>query len=189
MFHLKRILTTACVACLFFVQSIAAPVINEIMYRPGSGYPEDTGLEFIEIHNPDSEAIDISGWAITTGAGFEFPSDTILSGGGFAVIASDPTALQAASGIGGVFGPWASGATLANNGETITLSEPDGDGGWNVVDEVDYASEGDGLRARWDTSYDHRAVMAAWPTGVSNPGLVTVPTPGPPRISTWRALP
>ena len=29
----------------------------------------------------------------------------------------------------------------------------------------DYASEGDGLRARWDTSYDHRAVMAAWPEG------------------------
>ncbi len=29
----------------------------------------------------------------------------------------------------------------------------------------DYASKGDGLRARWDTSYDHRAVMAAWPEG------------------------
>ena len=29
----------------------------------------------------------------------------------------------------------------------------------------DYASDGDALRARWDTSYDHRAVMAAWPEG------------------------
>ncbi len=29
----------------------------------------------------------------------------------------------------------------------------------------DYASKGDALRARWDTSYDYRAVMAAWPEG------------------------
>jgi uncharacterized protein YfaS (alpha-2-macroglobulin family) len=31
-------------------------------------------------------------------------------------------------------------------------------------DEV-YASDGDRLRARWDTSYDHRAVLASWETG------------------------
>jgi len=28
-----------------------------------------------------------------------------------------------------------------------------------------FASEGDALRARWDTSYDHRAVLASWETG------------------------
>jgi len=31
-------------------------------------------------------------------------------------------------------------------------------------DEV-FASEGDALRARWDTSYDHRAVLASWDAG------------------------
>ena len=121
MTHRQSFLLATCLAGLLSVQAFASPVINEIMYRPGTGYPENTGLEFIEIHNPDSEDVDLSGWAITTGADFTFPSGTILPAGGFASSASDPTALQSVAGIGGVFGPWASGATLANNGETITL--------------------------------------------------------------------
>lgn len=52
----------------------AAPVFNEIMYRPGPGYPENTALEFIELDNPDTTATDLSGWAITQGAGYPFPA-------------------------------------------------------------------------------------------------------------------
>lgn len=120
----------------------AAPVINEIMFRPGPGYPENTTLEFIEIHNPDAAAVDVSGWAITTGADFTFPAGTTIPAGGYLVVSPNPAALQTAAGASGVLGPWKSGATLANNGETITLARPDGDE-WIVVDEVDYASEGD----------------------------------------------
>lgn len=29
----------------------AAVVINEINYRPGTAFPENTSLEFIELHN------------------------------------------------------------------------------------------------------------------------------------------
>jgi hypothetical protein len=125
----------------------AAPVINEIMYRPGPGYPENTALEFIEIHNPDTTAADLSGWAITKGADFTFPAGTTLAAGGYLVVAADPTALKAAhtaAAAATVLGPWKSGARLANNGETVTLAKPGTTAGtWTTVDSVDYANEGD----------------------------------------------
>lgn len=121
----------------------AAPVINEIMYRPGTGYPENTAHEFIELHNPDAVAVDLAGWAITTGADFTFPAGTTLSANGYLVVAANPAALQAATGLTGVLGPWASGARLANNGEKVTLARPGDDDTWTIVDQVEYASEGD----------------------------------------------
>lgn len=119
------------------------PVINEIMYRPGTGYPENTGLEFVEIHNPDAVAVDLSGWALTKGVDFVFPAGATLEAGGYLVVSPDPSALQASAGITGVLGPWEAGDKLSNNGETVTLSQPDGAGGWIDVDTVDYADEGD----------------------------------------------
>jgi len=134
---------SSAVAGLLAVGLHADPVINEILYRPGATYPEDTTLEFIEIHNPDATAADLSGWAITTGVEYVFPSGTVLAAGGYAVVAADPNALAAATGLKGVLGPWTSGVTLANNGETITLSMPGGGGGWTTVDTIAYADEGD----------------------------------------------
>lgn len=121
----------------------AAPVINEIMYRPGSTYPENPSLEFIEIFNPDSVAVDLSGWAFTSGVGFTFPAGTLLGAGAYLVVAGDPPALSAATGLSGLLGPWTSGATLSDKGEKIVLSAPDGEGGWTVVDKIEYADEGD----------------------------------------------
>ncbi|MBL9200806.1 MAG: lamin tail domain-containing protein, partial [Opitutaceae bacterium] len=125
----------------------AAPVINEIMFRPGPGYPENTALEFIEIHNPDSSAVNLAGWALTTGVDYTFPAGTSLASGGYLVVAANPTALRAASAqaaAGTVLGPWRSGATLANKGERITLARPGSAAGeWIEVDSVAYANEGD----------------------------------------------
>lgn len=149
----------------------AAPVINEIMYRPGTGYPENTALEFIEIHNPDASAVDISGWAITTGADFTFPSGTTIPAGGFLVVSSNPTALRAASAgaaAATVVGPWKAGATLANKGETITLSKPGSTAGtWETVDEIDYADEGDWATRTRDTLGGWSWVTAAGGGGMS----------------------
>lgn len=121
----------------------AAPVINEIMYRPGTTYPENTGLEFVELHNPGTAAVDLSGWAFTDGVAYTFPAGTTLPAGGFLVVASNPTTLAASGGYSGALGPWTGGDKLSNNGETITLSQPNGSGGWTTIDEVDYADEGD----------------------------------------------
>ncbi|PAW66592.1 MAG: hypothetical protein B9S34_07760 [Opitutia bacterium Tous-C1TDCM] len=119
-----------------------APVLNELMARPGTGYPEDPALEFIEIHNPDTTAASLAGWALTQGVDFVFPAGTSIPAGGYLVVAANPAALRAAApalAAAAVVGPWRSGATLANRGETVTLANAAG----TVVDRVDYADEGD----------------------------------------------
>ena len=122
----------------------AGVVINEIMYRPGTTYPENTGLEFLELHNTDAAAVDISGWALTSGTAFTFPAATSIPAGGFLVVAANPTLVQNAYGISGVFGPWAAGSSLSNSGEKITLSKPGTVAGtFTSVDSVTYANEGD----------------------------------------------
>ncbi len=135
-------------------------IINEIMYRPGTGFPENTGLEFIELHNTATAAVDVSGWSLTSGVAFTLPASTVIPASGFLVIAADPAQFLATYGIGGALGPWAAGATLSNRGEKITLSKPGVQPGTLAkVDEVTYASEGDwALRIRegtfggWDWS-------------------------------------
>jgi len=135
---------TLCAPCA------AVPVISEIMYRPGPGYPENTALEYIELHNPAAAPVDLSGWALTDGVNYTFPAGTVISANGFLVVAADPAALQAVFGSIGALGPWPAANALSNNGESITLSMPGGTpGSWVEVDAVSYASEGDwALRAR-----------------------------------------
>jgi hypothetical protein len=145
----------------------AAPVINEIMYRPGSTYPENPADEFIEIHNPDSTPADLSGWAITRGVDFIFPAGTTLPVGGYLVVAANPGALRATGVSGTILGPWKSGATLSNRGEKVTLSMPSTTAGeWTTIDEVNYADEGDwALRAR-ETTFGGWT----WSTGANGEG-------------------
>lgn len=139
-------------------------VINEILYRPGTGFPENTAREFIELLNTDAAPVDVSGWSFTDGVTFIFPAGTTIPAGGLVVVAADVAAVQTAYGITGVLGPWQAGATLSNNGEKITLSRPDPTpgappGSLELVDDVSYASEGDwAVRVRetifngWDWS-------------------------------------
>lgn len=122
----------------------AQVIVNEFLYRPGAGYPENTGLEFIELHNTTAAAVDVSGWALTSGVPYTIPPATTIAAGGFLVIASNPALVQGAYGITGVLGPWTAGSSLSGKGEKIALSKPGvTPGTWVKVDEVTYASEGD----------------------------------------------
>ncbi|MBC2606159.1 lamin tail domain-containing protein [Pelagicoccus albus] len=123
-------------------------MINEIMFRSGTGYPEDTSKEFIEIYNPDSESVDLSGWALTNGVDYVFPEGSSIASEGFVVVASDPSQISSAS---TVYGPWESGDKLSNDGEKVTLSKPDGDD-WESVDSVTYADEGDWATRTYNTT-------------------------------------
>ena len=126
------------------IEARAAVVINEIMYRPGSDFPENIALEFIELHNTGTVPVDIGGWALTSGVPYTIPAPTTIAAGGYLVIASNPAQVQAAYGITGVRGPWTAGATLSNNSEKVVLSQPGAVAGtWVEVDEVNYATEGD----------------------------------------------
>lgn len=120
--------------------SLGSPVINEIMYRPGTSFPENTKFEFVELHNPTDSSIDLSGWGFTKGLAYTFPQGASIPAQGYLVVAADPGVV----GVSGSIGPWTSG-TLSNGGETLTLSRPDSesDDGWEKVDSIDYSDEGD----------------------------------------------
>jgi hypothetical protein len=146
----------------------AAPVINEIMYRPGTGYPENTALEFIELYNPDeANSMDVAGWAITKGTTFTLPAGAAIPPNGYLVITANVAAFQAAHpGVTNLHGPWRAGSALADKGETITLSMPDPPAGaWTTVDSVKYADEGDWASRTWDTTNGFQ-----WVTGANGAG-------------------
>ena len=100
------------------VKLSAEGIINEIHYHPrGTG----NSLEFIELHNQMSVDMDMGGWQLAGGIEFEFPQGTVIDAGGYLVVASDPAALQAASGFAEALGPFI--GFLANNGEEILLQD------------------------------------------------------------------
>lgn len=80
-------------------------VISEIMYKPAAR-ADGKNLEFIEIYNTNPYSEDISGYRITGNTHFTFPPNTVLPGGGFAVVAAVPADIQAVYGIANVFGPY-----------------------------------------------------------------------------------
>ena len=63
-------------------------VINEIHYHPDDLINEK---EFIEIHNPDSKARDLSDYEFSEGVCFKFPKGTSITAGEYLVIAADAT--------------------------------------------------------------------------------------------------
>ncbi len=103
-------------------------VINEIMYNV---FSFDT-LEFIEIHNYGTTAVDMEGFSIS-GVNYNFVTSTIIDAGGYFVVCNNAAAFQSAFGMSPA--EWPGGQGLNNTGETITLS----DASDNVIDEVTYS--------------------------------------------------
>jgi len=109
-------------------------VINEIMYDS----PSDHGnAEYIELFNRGAQTVNLSGWKISDGVGFDFPDNTNIGPGGYLVIAADKECLTAAHGNIPIVGNWRGG--LRDGGELIRIEDENG----NLVDEVDYLPEGD----------------------------------------------
>ena len=88
-------------------------VFNEVMYNPEG---TDSSREWIELYNQMSVDIDISGWTIEGGAEYTFPSDTVLEGGGYLVVAADPAEFGDEN---QPFGPFS--GRLSNGGERLEL--------------------------------------------------------------------
>src|SRR4051794_39518832 len=76
---------------------------NEIMYHPATN---EANLEWIELYNQLSYDMDISNWKIDGGIDFTFPEGTRIKGRGYLVIAANPAALMALTGLSGVLGPF-----------------------------------------------------------------------------------
>jgi hypothetical protein len=99
-------------------------VFNEVMYHPDVAGGGEPTLEWLELHSQMGVNMDISGWSICNGVFYEFPAGTVLSGGGYLVVAANPAALEAATGFLTPHGPWI--GRLDNSGERVELCNRDG---------------------------------------------------------------
>ena len=127
----------------------AGVVINEIMYHPverpsfdAAGDPvmnltEDVH-EFIELRNTASSPVDLAGWRLRGAVDYDFPAGAIIPAEGYAVVAGDPSRLQAVAAYalpaGSVLGPWK--GSLKNAGDTVRIENLSGE----VADSVSYSS-------------------------------------------------
>ena len=115
-----------------------AIVINEIMYhhrpqfRDGATPFVANDEQWIELFNRSGADVDVSGWSFDDGIGFTFAAGTTIPAGGYAIIAKDPAAFNAAHPGVTAVGPFT--RALANAGERIVLKDALG----NTVDEVAY---------------------------------------------------
>src|SRR6187399_1142017 len=55
----------------------ASVVINEIMFHAAPAVPENDGLEWIELFNKSTNAINLNGWRFDKGVSYTFSNVTI----------------------------------------------------------------------------------------------------------------
>ena len=96
---------------------------SEIMYTPA---PRADGLntEYLEIYNSNPWFDDISGYQLAGEIQYTFPSNTIVPGGGFLVVAAAPADVETAYGITNVLGPYSK--SLKKGGEVQLISDVGG---------------------------------------------------------------
>ena len=167
-------------------QADGAVVISEIHYNPDG--PEESG-EFLELHNPGADMVDISGWALTRGINFLVPDGVQIPPGGYVVVAADLAMINA--GGAPVLGPY--DGSLANNGETLTLRTSadviveefswDDDLPWPV------AADGEGASLQRRLGAADPAEAATWGAGAPTPGRASDIAPAaPPAVEPLRGV-
>ena len=165
-----------------------AMVINEIQHSPAGG----NTAEFVEIYNPNSQAIDLAGWTLTGGLTLTVqPGTVILPQQTMTFIANDP-AFRSAYGSTVFVGDRYAGALAASG--PLTLTRPDG----SVADTITYGGAG------WPTSTTGESLELTNPaadnddganwalsTGSGTPGStvggVVITAPGAPTVGTATA--
>jgi len=115
----------------FDVLEVVIPelIFTEVMYKATPG--EDT-LEYIEIYNNGSSAINLENYEMTQGVSHVFEAYT-LNAGAYVLLAKRADMIQSVFGVSAI--QWNSGG-LSNGGEDIELVDADG----NVVTYIDYTS-------------------------------------------------
>src|SRR5262245_36989916 len=108
-------------------------VFNEIHYHPATN---EAVNEWIELHNQMAIDIDLSAWSVRGGVDFTFAEGTIILGGGYLVVASDPASLRAGSGLTNVVGPFS--GRLNNSSARLELQDRNG----RMMDRFEYGDEG-----------------------------------------------
>jgi hypothetical protein len=163
------------VSGIFAFLAPAQLVINEIHSNPD--IPTDRA-EFVELYNAGTNTLNLAGWRIANGVDYTFPPNTIVTQGGYVVVAESPTLIAGRFGLANVYGPFTNG--LSKYGERLTLVDNQG----VLVDEVQY-----GMGFPWPTVGDppgysielihpslDNSLAGSW--RASTNGLAGGPTPG-----------
>ena len=155
-------LTAATPATLNTAPLTGPVIINEIMYHPGYVGTVDVSVtEFIELYNPTTAAVDLSGWRVKGSSDFTFANGTSLPALGCLLVVgfnpvTDTTALtefQVRYGLSAgipMVGPFL--PKLANSTHNIELAYPvfiDATLGYVNVDKTEYRDV-----APWPTAAD-----------------------------------
>ena len=112
-------------------------VINEIHFNPGSAQGSDALYEFLELHNPGTTDIDISGYSFTEGINHVFADATTLAAGAYLVLAKNSDSY-----VGSI--QWGSGS-LTNGTEDIEIINAGVDGNSDGdLDDLGVDNNGDG---------------------------------------------
>ena len=165
-------------------------VISEVMYNPpGNDVPDE--LEYLELYNFTSQAVNLTGWRLRKGFDYDFAPGTMLDAEEALVIVSfDPSDVikladfRAAYGIGPevtILGNPAD--TLSDTGEQIQLQRPDTPPPNDplyvphvIEDEVDYLStwhvttDGDGDSLNRTARTDWGGDASSWTAEPPTPG-------------------
>ena len=113
----------------------AGVIINEIHY---DAEPKTEFVEYIELFNTSSNAVDLSNWSFVNGISFTFPAGTVLRENQFIVLAEDPTQLtHKFLSIPQKIKVFKYKGSLSNDGEKVELV----DDSRAVADVVSYKAE------------------------------------------------
>ncbi len=111
-------------------------VINELHVNPDV---KTELVEYVELHNPGTASVDLSGWRLDGGVFYTFAAGKVLPAGGYVIVAENPTHIRTKWGAGRfplssglLFGPY--GGKLGSDGDRVVLYDAAG----QVVDEVEY---------------------------------------------------
>lgn len=128
-------------------ENIAPPslVISKIHYNPktSESFPVSNDMEFIEIRNTGSTAVDLTGiYFSELGLSYQFPSQSTLPAGGNLYLASNASVFLSKHGFP-AFGQFT--RNLSNSSQKLVLSDAFG----NTIDVVHYAD-----RDPWPSAAD-----------------------------------
>lgn len=154
-------------------------IINEIMFNSISDDDDD---EYVEFYNRSTNAVNISGWRMVDAITFTFPSNTVITAGGYLVLARNRANLLTnypQLNAGNTVGDY-SGA-LDNAGERLALAMPEYSYTTNqsvITTNIDYVVVS-------ELTYRDESRWSQWADGGGSSLELTDPNCDPRLLANW----